>query len=60
MEDPIEEAHDSYMTVESKKGLVVNKPRLIDRTQQPTFETCTLYMDYKLQSTGVGEHLVHC
>lgn len=58
--DPGSDAHDSYMTVESKNGLVVNKPRIITRTQQPTFETCTLAMDYKLQSAGGGEHLVNC
>ncbi|MPC30919.1 MAM and LDL-receptor class A domain-containing protein 2 [Portunus trituberculatus] len=50
--DPEDSPHDACMTVESKDGVVLNKPRIISRLQQPTFETCTLSMDYKLQSTG--------
>lgn len=56
--DPSTIPHDAYMRVENKDGLVINKPRIITRQQQPTFHTCTLSMDYKLQASGAGKDFV--
>lgn len=45
------------MRVETKDGLVVNKPRVITRRQQqPTSHTCMLYMGFFLQASGAGKY----
>lgn len=52
--------HEAYVKVETKDGLVVNKPRIITRhQQQPTSHTCMLDMGYLLQASGAGKHYVH-
>lgn len=56
--DPEAIPHDTYMRVESKNGLVINKPRIITHEQQPTSHTCMLNMNYILQASGAGKYLV--
>ncbi|XP_050708969.1 MAM and LDL-receptor class A domain-containing protein 1-like [Eriocheir sinensis] len=56
--DPEAMPHETYLRVETKDGLVVNKPRIITRhQQQPTSHSCTLYMGYLLQASGADPRL---
>ncbi|XP_050704288.1 apical endosomal glycoprotein-like [Eriocheir sinensis] len=56
--DPEAMPHETYLRVETKDGLVVNKPRIITRhQQQPTSHSCMLYMGYLLQASGADPRL---